>query len=45
MDLAPGRHQLQVRATDRSGYLQTGQEQVSIPDGATGWHTISVTAA
>ena len=45
IDLMPGRHQLQVRATDRSGYLQTGREQASIPDGATGWHTISVTAA
>ncbi|TCK25161.1 molybdopterin-dependent oxidoreductase [Pseudonocardia endophytica] len=45
VDLAPGRHQLQVRATDRSGYLQTAQLQDVIPDGATGWHTISVTAA
>ncbi len=45
IDLTPGRHQLQVRAIDRSGYLQTGREQVSIPDGATGWHTISVTAS
>ncbi len=45
IDLTPGRHQLQVRAADRSGYLQTARQQDVIPDGATGWHTISVTAA
>ncbi|RZT85014.1 DMSO/TMAO reductase YedYZ molybdopterin-dependent catalytic subunit [Pseudonocardia sediminis] len=45
LTLPAGRHQLQVRALDRSGYLQTSVEQVSIPDGATGWHTVSVTAA
>ena len=42
--LAPGPHQLQVRATDRSGYTQTEQVVPSIPDGATGWHTVAVTA-
>ena len=45
LDLPPGRHALQVRALDRSGALQTSREQVSIPDGATGWHTVPVTAA
>lgn len=44
VDLSPGAHTLRVRATDRTGTLQTGREQVSIPDGATGWHTVSVTA-
>ena len=44
VDLAPGRHQLQVRAGDRSGYVQTPQLRDTIPDGATGWHTIAVTA-
>ncbi|MFP5070436.1 molybdopterin-dependent oxidoreductase [Pseudonocardia nantongensis] len=45
VDLAPGSHTLRVRATDRTGTVQTGREQVSIPDGATGWHTVPVTAA
>ncbi|MDL5155316.1 molybdopterin-dependent oxidoreductase [Actinomycetospora termitidis] len=44
LDLAPGPHRLQVRATDRSGEVQTAVEALSIPDGATGWHTVSVTA-
>ncbi|MDN5920861.1 MAG: molybdopterin-dependent oxidoreductase, partial [Pseudonocardia sp.] len=43
--LPAGRHTLQVRALDKSGYLQTSVEQISIPDGATGWHTVGVTAA
>ncbi len=42
LDLPPGRHQLQVRATDRSGYTQTPERTWTIPDGATGWHTITV---
>jgi hypothetical protein len=29
-----------VRATDRDGLVQTGVEQGTLPDGATGWHTI-----
>ncbi|MFC5065416.1 molybdopterin-dependent oxidoreductase [Actinomycetospora atypica] len=44
LTLAPGSHRLQVRAVDRSGYVQTSQEALSIPDGATGWHTVLVTA-
>ncbi|MCD2186030.1 molybdopterin-dependent oxidoreductase [Actinomycetospora soli] len=44
LTLAPGPHQLRVRATDRSGAVQTGAEALSIPDGATGWHTVAVTA-
>jgi hypothetical protein len=42
--LAPGSHELAVRAIDRSGYTRTAQILPSIPDGATGWHTVSVTA-
>ncbi len=38
-----GKHQIQVRATDRSGYTQTGDLANVVPDGATGWHTIDVT--
>jgi DMSO/TMAO reductase YedYZ molybdopterin-dependent catalytic subunit len=41
-DAVPGRHTLQVRATDRTGTAQTGVETPPAPDGATGWHTITV---
>jgi DMSO/TMAO reductase YedYZ molybdopterin-dependent catalytic subunit len=41
-DATPGRHQLQVRATDNGGDTQTQQEAPPDPDGATGWHTIAV---
>lgn len=41
----PGKHQVQVRATDQSGYTQTGDQAGVIPDGATGWHTIEVQVA
>jgi DMSO/TMAO reductase YedYZ molybdopterin-dependent catalytic subunit len=41
-DAAPGEHQLQVRATDNSGYTQTEQRVGVVPNGATGWHTIDV---
>ncbi len=37
-----GSHQLSVRATDASGYTQTGARADVVPDGATGWDTISV---
>jgi DMSO/TMAO reductase YedYZ molybdopterin-dependent catalytic subunit len=42
-DATPGDHTLAVRATDGTGDTQTGKETAVIPDGATGWHTISVT--
>lgn len=38
-----GEHELQVRATDRTGATQTSEEQGVVPDGATGWHTVRVT--
>ena len=41
-DATPGRHQLQVRATDESGETQTARLAPPEPDGATGWHTIEV---
>ncbi|MFC9842809.1 molybdopterin-dependent oxidoreductase [Streptomyces sp. NPDC060223] len=41
----PGKHRLQVRATDNSGQVQTGQAHKPLPDGATGWHTVDVTVA
>jgi DMSO/TMAO reductase YedYZ molybdopterin-dependent catalytic subunit len=39
----PGSHTLEVRATDRSGYTQTPQRVPPRPNGATGWHTVTVT--
>ena len=39
---APGLHTLEVRATDRNGYTQTGQRVGTIPNGATGWHSVVV---
>ncbi|GAA3592503.1 molybdopterin-dependent oxidoreductase [Kineosporia mesophila] len=38
-----GSHEIQVRATDGDNAVQTGDEAPPAPDGATGWHTISVT--
>jgi DMSO/TMAO reductase YedYZ molybdopterin-dependent catalytic subunit len=38
----PGRYTLRVRATDATGKTQTGDRQDVIPDGATGWHEITV---
>ncbi|ROS40610.1 molybdopterin-dependent oxidoreductase [Amycolatopsis thermoflava] len=42
--VARGSHAVRVRATDRSGYTQTDQLADVVPDGATGWHTITFTA-
>ena len=38
-----GSHTITVRATDAEGIVQVGQEAPPAPDGATGWHTITVT--
>ncbi|WP_425086276.1 molybdopterin-dependent oxidoreductase [Streptomyces hainanensis] len=38
----PGRHQLRVRATDRSGETQTADRADPVPDGATGRHSVVV---
>ncbi|SFQ54428.1 DMSO/TMAO reductase YedYZ, molybdopterin-dependent catalytic subunit [Amycolatopsis arida] len=43
LDLPPGNHQVACRATDDSGYTQTSDRVGTVPDGATGWHTISFT--
>ncbi len=40
-----GPHELQVRATDKSGYTQTSRRVPPRPNGATGWHTTNVTVA
>jgi DMSO/TMAO reductase YedYZ molybdopterin-dependent catalytic subunit len=42
-DARPGKHRLQVRATDNAGDTQTEAGADPFPDGATGWHTIDVT--
>jgi DMSO/TMAO reductase YedYZ molybdopterin-dependent catalytic subunit len=44
VDAGPGSHTVTVRATDRTGYTQTDQIADVVPDGATGWHTITFTA-
>lgn len=41
-DAEPGRHFLQVRAADRSGYVQTAEVAGVLPDGATGYHGVTV---
>lgn len=38
----PGRHRLEVRATDGEGDTQTGERVGTVPDGATGWHSVVV---
>ncbi|MDT5129095.1 MAG: hypothetical protein QOH54_4739 [Mycobacterium sp.] len=40
-----GSHEIAVRATDKSGAVQTSQQADVIPDGATGWHTVSFAVA
>jgi nicotinamide mononucleotide adenylyltransferase len=42
-DAEPGDHVIQVRATDRSGYTQTSERADVLPDGATGWDSVSIT--
>ncbi|MBF6081275.1 molybdopterin-dependent oxidoreductase [Nocardia cyriacigeorgica] len=39
----PGTHTLRVRATDRTGYRQTDRRTPPFPDGATGWHSRTIT--
>ncbi|MET0236673.1 MAG: molybdopterin-dependent oxidoreductase [Kibdelosporangium sp.] len=43
LDLAPGLHTVECRATDKTGYVQTDQRVAPIPDGATGWHSTTFT--
>ncbi|MFJ9544452.1 sulfite oxidase [Streptomyces sp. NPDC101225] len=38
-----GGHTLTVRATDRTGQVQTDRRTRTIPDGASGWHSVVVT--
>lgn len=45
VDLPAGVHQVFCRATDKSGYTRTDQRAGTVPDGATGWHNVTFTAA
>jgi Oxidoreductase molybdopterin binding domain/Bacterial Ig domain len=38
-----GQHTITVRATDNTGAVQTSDVADPVPDGATGWHTVSFT--
>ncbi len=38
----PGEYKLAVRATDNSGEVQTDKERWTVPEGATGYHKITV---
>ncbi len=42
-DATPGAHDLEVRATDSSGYTQTAERTPIAPDGSTGWDSVAVT--
>jgi hypothetical protein len=41
-DATPGSHEIAVRATNADGRQQTADQAAPAPDGATGWHTITV---
>lgn len=42
IELSPGQHEVQVRATDLDGEAQSEDRRAVAPDGATGFHTIRV---
>ena len=44
-DADSGTHTLEVRATDRTGFVQTGKRAPIAPDGSTGWDSKSVTVS
>jgi DMSO/TMAO reductase YedYZ molybdopterin-dependent catalytic subunit len=43
LDLRPGSHTVECRATDKSGYTQDQARLDPVPDGATGWHSDTFT--
>jgi DMSO/TMAO reductase YedYZ molybdopterin-dependent catalytic subunit len=45
LDLRPGNHTVECRATDSTGYTQTDARVPVVPDGATGWHSTTFTVA
>lgn len=44
LEFTPGGHDIECRATDKSGYTQQARRVPPVPDGATGWHSIFCTA-
>jgi hypothetical protein len=44
-DAPPGDHVIEVRATDRSGSIQTAERSDVLPDGATGHHRVQVSVS
>ncbi|KBZ60775.1 molybdopterin-dependent oxidoreductase [Mycobacterium colombiense] len=42
---SPGKHTITVRATDNTGAVQTVDRVGTVPDGATGWHSVDFTVA
>ena len=42
-DAKPGRHTLEVRATDATGTTQPEKRATPFPEGATGWHSVVMT--
>ena len=42
---APGAYTLVVRAIEKDGTVQTSEERSPLPDGASGWHRVTVQAA
>ncbi|ANZ37467.1 molybdopterin-binding protein [Lentzea guizhouensis] len=43
LDLKPGSHTVECRATDKSGFTQDQARLDPVPDGATGWHSVTFT--
>jgi len=41
----PGSHTVRVRATDGTGAVQPEARVTPFPDGATGWHTVTLNVA
>ncbi|MCX5381557.1 molybdopterin-dependent oxidoreductase [Streptomyces sp. NBC_00091] len=41
-EATPGQHTLEVRATDGRGEVQPERRTGTLPDGATGWHSVTV---
>ena len=44
-DATPGQHTVSVRATDGAGEVQEERPSRPAPDGARGWHTVSITVS
>ena len=42
-DFGPGSHRIRARATDATGFTQSENQVPPAPNGAEGWHTVSVT--